>query len=52
MKLRTYCALDLHFRHTVFEAQGAGGAVIGRRGCRMAWGTSTEWPSGRSGWAS
>jgi len=31
MKLRTYCALDLHFRHTAFEAQGAGGEVIGRR---------------------
>ena len=31
MKLRTYCAMDLHHSHTVFEAQGAGGAVICRK---------------------
>ena len=31
MKLRTYCALDLHHSHTVFEAQTAKGAVICRK---------------------
>jgi transposase len=28
VKLRTYCAMDLHHSHTVFEAQTAGGQVI------------------------
>jgi transposase len=31
MKVRTYCAVDLHHSHTVFEAQTANGAVILRR---------------------
>jgi len=31
MKLRTYCALDLHHSHTTFEAQTAKGMVICRR---------------------
>jgi transposase len=31
VKLRTYCALDLHHSHTTFEAQTAKGAVIYRK---------------------
>jgi len=31
MKLRSYCALDLHHSHTTFEAQTAKGVVISRR---------------------
>ena len=27
-------------------------SMMDLRGCRMAGGSSTEWPSGRSGWAS
>jgi len=31
MKLKTYCALDLHHSHTTFEAQTAKGAVMCRK---------------------